>query len=138
MVMKKVFLTAMTVLMTMTAATMNAAEAATTDETQTMVNYTLDLSLREMKKALDLDYEQAEVLSETNRRLRRQVAHLGTMTAERRQEKLTTFLYENLATVRMYLNERQYRTYLSLLNAEFNETGLNGVLFGHNDYMAAE
>lgn len=132
--MKKVFLTAMTALM-MAAATVNAAEA---DRNATKVKYDMELSLREMRKAMSLDYEQAEVLGETNRILRRRVAHLETMTAERQQEMLNTFLFENLATVRQYLNERQYRTYLSLLNAKFNETGLNGILFGNEDYMAAE
>lgn len=135
MIMKKAILTAMTVMMTMTLATGKAAEA---EQNEPKVNYGLELSLREMRKAMDLDYEQAEVLGQTNRMLRRRVAHLETMSAARRQEMLNTFLYENLATVRPYLSERQYRTYLSLLNAKFNETGLNGVLFGTGNYMAAE
>ena len=94
------------------------------------VTYKVRIRLRDMNKAMHLDIDQVEDLQLTNSELTRRIARLENVPAEERQAKLAVIVAENLAAVREMVDEAQYRAYLTLLNNEFNKTGLNTVLYG--------
>ena len=96
------------------------------------VIYKFRIRLRDMNKAMHLDIEQVEGLQLTNSELTRRIARLENAPAEERQAKLALIVTENLAAVRDIVDEAQYRAYLTLLNNEFNKTGLNSILYGYN------
>ena len=96
------------------------------------VTYKVRIRLRDMNKAMHLDVDQIEDLQLTNNELTRRIARLENVPAAERQAKLAVIVAENLASVREMVVEAQYRAYLTLLNNEFNKTGLNTILYGYN------
>ncbi|MCR5394622.1 MAG: hypothetical protein K6E86_04440 [Bacteroidales bacterium] len=100
------------------------------------VIYKFHIRLRDMYKAMKLDVDQVEELRFANNAMSRNIARLAHVDAEDRQEKLSTILAQNLATVHEIVDEEQYRAYLYLLNNEFNKTGLNTILYGYEALAA--
>lgn len=100
------------------------------------VIYKFNLRLRDLNKAMHLDVEQVEGLQLTNSEMSRRIARLKNLPLSARQAKLAIIVSENLASVREMVDEAQYRSYLTLLNNEFNKTGLNSILYGY--YTLAE
>lgn len=96
------------------------------------VIYKFHIRLRDMNKAMHLDIEQIEQLQITNKELSRRIARLENASVEDRQAKLASILADNLAEVHSIVDEAQYRAYLTLVNNEFNKTGLNSILYGYN------
>lgn len=96
------------------------------------VIYEFHIRLRDMNKAMHLDVEQIEQLQLTNKEISRRIARLEKTAASERQAKLTAILADNLAEVHQIVDEAQYRAYLTLINNEFNKTGLNSILYGYN------
>ena len=113
----------------------NIENAAVVEEVQAnadSVTYKMRIRLRDMNKAMHLDIDQVEDLQLTNNELTRRIARLENVPAEERQAKLAVIVAENLASVREMVDEAQYRAYLTLLNNEFNKTGLNTILYGYS------
>jgi len=96
------------------------------------VIYKFHIRLRDMNKAMHLDIEQIEQLQITNKELTRRIARLESASVTDRKAKLAAILADNLAEVHEIVDEAQYRAYLTLINNEFNKTGLNSVLYGYN------
>jgi type I site-specific restriction endonuclease len=144
--MKKVFmLVAMSIMLMASAvkaegmnngnAVVNSENAHVVEDAQSnadSVIYKFKLRLRDMNKAMHLDVDQIEALQQTTVDLSRRIARLENVSAEKRQAQLTHIITENLVLVHDFVNENQYRAYLSLLNNEFNRTGLNSVLYGYD------
>ncbi|MBR0036655.1 MAG: hypothetical protein IJP70_03325 [Bacteroidales bacterium] len=144
--MKKVFVFAMSIMMMAFAtvkaegnnngnAVVNSDNSFVVEDVQSnadSVIYKFKLRLRDMNKAMHLDVDQIEALQQTTVDLSRRIARLENVAAEKRQAQLTHIITENLVVVHDYLNDNQYRAYLSLLNNEFNRTGLNSVLYGYD------
>ena len=144
--MKKVFVFAMSIMMMAFAivkaegnnngnAVVNSDNSFVVEDVQSnadSVIYKFKLRLRDMNKAMHLDVDQIEALQQTTVDLSRRIARLENVAAEKRQAQLTPIITENLVVVHDYLNDNQYRAYLSLLNNEFNRTGLNSVLYGYD------
>ena len=144
--MKKVFVFAMSIMMMAFAivkaegnnngnAVVNSDNSFVVEDVQSnadSVIYKFKLRLRDMNKAMHLDVDQIEALQQTTVDLSRRIARLENVSAEKRQAQLTHIITENLVLVHDFVNENQYRAYLSLLNNEFNRTGLNSVLYGYD------
>ncbi len=96
------------------------------------VIYEFHIRLRDMNKAMHLDIEQIELLQITNKEFTRRIARLQNASASDRQAKLASILADNLAQVHEIVDEAQYRAYLTLINNEFNKTGLNNILYGYS------
>ncbi len=96
------------------------------------VIYKFHIRLRDMNKAMHLDIEQIEQLQITNKEFTRRIARLENVSAADRQARLAGILADNLAEVHEIVDEAQYRAYLTLVNNEFNKTGLNSILYGYN------
>ena len=133
--MKKVFMVVAAALM-MTAASVKAQAVVAAPEVaeaqKGAVSYELKLSLHDMHKAMKLDIDQFDNMERVTRNFERRISNLAYVDPEKRQEKLTAYVAENLMNAQGYLDEMQYRTYLKLLNVEFNKTGLNSVLYGYD------
>lgn len=113
-----------------------AAQSFADPRNRAEADFDLVLNMKEMNRELSLSEEQRAVLMVTNKNIRRKVARLAKMSPEKRQDKLSEVVWENLSAVRMHLSDGQYRKYLALLNREFNENHLNALLFGYD--LAAE
>lgn len=121
--MKKVFVVIFAAAMAMQSfATTRNAEA----------DFELKMNMKEVKEVLVADMEQADILKEATRDMKRKIARLAKVSPEKRQARLTEAVFCHLGTVRPYLSEIQYRKYLTLLNREFNENHLNGIMFGYD------
>lgn len=137
--MKKVFIVfAMSAALT-TIASMKAEGANNGNDAATIVEvaqrndtviYEFGLRLRDMNRAMKLDIDQIEALQLVNREMRRNIANIGNLPVEKRQERLTNVLTNNLMEVRGRVDDEQYRAYLQLINNEFNRSGLSNVLLG--------
>lgn len=137
--MKKVFIVfAMSAALT-TIASMKAEGANNGNDAATIVEvaqrndtviYEFGLRLRDMNRAMKLDIDQIEALQLVNREMRRSIANIGNLPVEKRQERLTNVLTNNLMEVRGRVDDEQYRAYLQLINNEFNRSGLSNVLLG--------
>lgn len=97
------------------------------------VTYKFSIRLRDMNRAMHLDADQVEILQLTTSDLTRRIARLEHAPAGERQAKLAMIVAENLASVHEMVDEAQYRAYLTLINNEFNKTGLNSVLYGYKN-----
>lgn len=98
------------------------------------VIYKFRIRLRDLNKAMHLDVEQVEGLQLTNSEMTRRIARLENIPASERQAKLALIVADNLASVREIVDDAQYRAYLTIMNNEFNKTGLNTILYGYKAY----
>lgn len=96
------------------------------------VIYKFRIRLRDMNRVMHLDIDQVEHLQHILTDLSRRIAHLENLPVEVRQSRLSDIIADNLAAVHEVVDEAQYRAYLTLLNNEFNKTGLDAILFGYN------
>ena len=96
------------------------------------VIYKFRIRLRDMNRVMHLDVDQVEHLQHILTDMSRRIAHLENVPVELRQSKLSDIIADNLASVHEVVDDAQYRAYLTLLNNEFNKTGLDAVLFGYN------
>jgi hypothetical protein len=96
-------------------------------------NFALNLNFKEIASELELEWEYIPVLKSAGKNLEKQVARLSEVAPEKRQEKLSEYVLNNLGTVKAFTTAEQYRSYLTMLNRKFNECHLNALLFGYDD-----
>lgn len=96
------------------------------------VTYEFHIRLRDMNREMHLDVDQVEFLQHATVDLTRCIALLEFLPMEERQSKLAFIVADNLAAVREMVDDKQYNAYLSILDNEFNKTGLNTILYGLN------
>jgi hypothetical protein len=114
-------------------ATMLVAKSFASTTPSAASNFNLNLNYSEIVSELGLDWELIPELKAAGKNLEKRVAHLSAVAPEVRQEKLSEYVLNNLGTVKAFTTAEQYRTYLTLLNREFNECRLNAILFGYDD-----
>ncbi len=115
-------------------ATMMVAKVFATEVSTEPANFDLTLDYKQIVSELDLDWEYIPELKAAGKNLQKQVAGLAEVAPAERQEKLSEYVLDNLGSVRAITTERQYRQYLTLLNGVFNESRLNAILFGFDDF----
>jgi hypothetical protein len=115
-------------------ATMMVAKSFATTTPAEDSNFNLKLNFTEIASEMKLDWELVPELKAAGKHLQKRVARLSNVAPEKRQEKLSEYVLNNLGAVKAITTEKQYRTYLTLLNREFNETHLNTILFGYDAY----
>lgn len=96
------------------------------------VTYEFRIRLRDMNREMHLNVDQVEFLQHATSDLTRCIALLEFIPEEERQSRLAFIVAENLAAVRDMVDDNQYNAYLSILDNEFNKTGLNTILYGLN------
>jgi hypothetical protein len=116
-------------------ATMMVAKCFANVSSTETASFDLNLNIREVVRELKLDADDAALVNMAGKDLKKGVTRLSQVAPEKRQEKLTEMVFNNLGAVKPLMTTIQYRKYLSLLNRKFNESGLNSILFGY-DYIA--
>ncbi len=120
-IMKRMFLTVVAVLgMTMAFAeneklnTANSAEA-----------YNMSVNYASLSNCLGLSYDQAEAVEDIHSSFCAEMLNAANADAGERKEMVKKAVEKDLRYMRAVLTEDQYQKYLVLLNATFNNRGLN-------------
>lgn len=114
--------------------TTNAVKA---EEVATVANeicYTVNINSHSLSRYLNLNCQQAETMEFASDKLYNSIKCLKKTEATKRPARLRTALNQNLALVKMTLDENQYREYLNVLNHTLNNKGLSSLL--NEDYTA--
>lgn len=94
-------------------------------ETAQVAAYDMSVNYGKLSEALGLDYDQAEAVEYIHGRFCADMRRAARASEENRPKLVHKAVKRDLSYMRHVLNERQYRTYLMLLNATFNNRDLN-------------
>ncbi len=86
--------------------------------------YVLNVNVYRLGEVLSLDNSQYDAVREINDEFQYDLKRAGVSNEKYRQQMLDKAVMKNLAYMRQVLDAKQYRTYLMLLNATFNNRGL--------------
>ena len=121
--MKKVFIMAAIALMA--TASVKAEEK---NQDAVRVDYNINMNVRALSRCLNLNGEQADVMEYASDMLREEVSRVRFSKDEKKAARLKRAIKHNLAIAHKHLDEKQYRSYLALLNQTLNNKGLNSIL----------
>ena len=118
--MKRLFLVAVAVL------SMNAAFAGNDRKSDVYDpdSYVLEVNMYRLGQVLNLDNVQFDAVSEINMEFSSDLKYAGNANRKFRHELVDKALKKNVCLMRRVLDDKQYRTYLMLLNATMNNRGL--------------
>lgn len=118
--MKRLFL----VVVAMLSMTMTFAENGNKSKANDLTPYVLEVNVYRLGKVLSLDNKQYDAVAEINEEFCHDLKLAGVSSAKYRQELLDKAVTKNLQNMHSVLDAKQYKTYLMLLNATFNNRGL--------------
>ena len=121
--MKKVFIMAAIALMA--TASVKAEEK---NQDAVRVDYNINMNDRALSRCLNLNGEQADVMEYANDMLREEVSRVRFSKEEKKAARLKRSIAHNLSIAHKHLEDKQYRSYLSMLNQTFKNKGLNSIL----------
>ena len=121
--MKKIVLTMVAVMsMTMGFA---ANENDNNNNNATTSAYKFNVSTYALSRALNLNYDQVDVVEDINRTFATEMMNASVADNSERDAKVQSAIKKDLSYMRYVLNDRQYREYVKLLNVTLNNRGLN-------------
>lgn len=121
--MKKVFIMAAIALMA--TASVKAEEK---NQDAVRVDYNIKMNVRALSRCLNLNGEQAEVMEYASDMLREEVSSVRSSKEEKKAARLKRAIARNLSIARKHLDDKQYRSYLALMNQTLMNKGLNSIL----------
>lgn len=121
--MKKVFIMAAIALMA--TASVKAEEK---NQDAVRVDYNINMNVRALSRCLNLNGEQADVMEYASDMLREDVSRVRFSKEEKKAARLKRSIAHNLSIAHKHLEDKQYRSYLALLNQTLNNKGLNSIL----------
>lgn len=121
--MKKVFIMAAIALMA--TASVKAEEK---NQDAVRVDYNINMNVRALSRCLNLNGEQADVMEYASDMLREEVSRVRFSKEEKKAARLKRSIAHNLSIAHKHLEDKQYRSYLALLNQTFKNKGLNSIL----------
>lgn len=121
--MKKVFIMAAIALMA--TASVKAEEK---NQDAVRVDYNINMNVRSLSRCLNLNGEQADVMEYASDMLREEVSRVRFSKEEKKAARLKRAIAHNLSIAHKHLEDKQYRSYLALLNQTLNNKGLNSIL----------
>ena len=119
--MKKMFLTAAVVMLSMTAA---FAEGENVDMTTNTNAYVLKINNYRLGEYLALNSDQYETMTDINKAFEAEMLNAGAADKNERKEMVEKAIKHNLGYMKHILNENQYHMYLRVLNVTLNNRGL--------------
>lgn len=122
--MKKVFIMAAIALMA--TASVKAEEKI---QDAVRVDYNINMNDRALSRCLNLNGEQADVMEYASDMLREEVSRVRFSKEEKKAARLKRAIAHNLSIAHKHLEDKQYRSYLALLNQTLMNKGLNSILF---------
>lgn len=121
--MKKVFIMAAIALMA--TASVKAEEK---NQDAVRVDYNINMNVRALSRCLNLNGEQADVMEYASDMLREEVSRVRFSKEEKKAARLKRSIAHNLSIAHKHLEDKQYRSYLAMLNQTLNNKGLNSIL----------
>lgn len=121
--MKKVFIMAAIALMA--TASVKAEEK---NQDAVRVDYNINMNVRVLSRCLNLNGEQADVMEYASDMLREEVSRVRFSKEEKKAARLKRSIAHNLSIAHKHLEDKQYRSYLAMLNQTLNNKGLNSIL----------
>lgn len=121
--MKKVFIMAAIALMA--TASVKAEEK---NQDAVLVDYNINMNDRALSRCLNLNGEQADVMEYASDMLREEVSRVRFSKEEKKAARLKRAIAHNLSIAHKHLEDKQYRSYLAMLNQTLNNKGLNSIL----------
>ena len=121
MKMKRLFFVMIAVL----SMTMTFAENENTKSVNNVEAYDMSVNMRKLSVALGLTTDQIEAVENIHNTFNAEMQLAAQADSADRQERVKKAVDRDIKWMHYVLDEKQYRTYLTLLNATLNNRGLN-------------
>ena len=121
MKMKRLFMLMIAVL----SMTMTFAENENTKSVNNVEAYDMSVNMRKLSVALGLTTDQIEAVENIHNTFNAEMQLAAQADSADRQERVKKAVDRDIKWMHYVLDEKQYRTYLTLLNATLNNRGLN-------------
>jgi hypothetical protein len=121
MKMKRLFF----VMIAMLSMTMTFAENENTKSVNNVEAYDMSVNMRKLSVTLGLTTDQMEAVENIHNTFNAEMQLAAQADSADRQERVKKAVDRDLKWMHYVLDEKQYRTYLTLLNATLNNRGLN-------------
>lgn len=112
----------------MAAANIIAQEKVETVNNVTPISYDFNINMRSLSRYLDLTQEQIEVMEYASENFGYSIKRLERTKEEKRGARMQKALNINLAYAHKFLDDKQYRKYLALMNNSLKNKGLDTLL----------
>jgi len=119
--MKRLFMLTIAVL----SMTMTFAENENTKSVNNVEAYDMSVNMRKLSVALGLTTDQIEAVENIHNTFNAEMQLAAQADSADRQERVKKAVDRDIKWMHYVLDEKQYRTYLTLLNATLNNRGLN-------------
>ncbi|MBQ8712080.1 MAG: hypothetical protein IJ551_04560 [Prevotella sp.] len=119
--MKRLFLMTLAML----SMTMTFAENENTKNVNNVEAYDMSVNMRKLSVALGLTTDQMEAVENIHNTFTAEMQMAAVSEESDRQERVKKAVDRDIKWMRYVLNDKQYRKYLTLLNATLNNRGLN-------------
>ncbi len=104
--------------------TMTFAENEEAKNVNSVEAYDMSVNMRKLSVALDLNADQMEAVESIHNTFNAEMQLAAQAEAADRQERVNKAVERDIKWMHYVLNEKQYRTYLMLLNTTLNNRGL--------------
>ena len=121
MKMKRLFFVMIAVL----SMTMTFAENENTKSVNNVEAYDMSVNMRKLSVTLGLTTDQMEAVENIHNTFNAEMQLAAQADSADRQERVKKAVDRDIKWMHYVLDEKQYRTYLTLLNATLNNRGLN-------------
>ena len=119
--MKRLFMLTIAVL----SMTMTFAENENTKSVNNVEAYDMSVNMRKLSVALGLTTDQIEAVENIHNTFNAEMQLAAQADSADRQERVKKAVDRDIKWMHYVLDEKQYRMYLTLLNATLNNRGLN-------------
>ncbi|MBQ4392119.1 MAG: hypothetical protein II826_03285 [Prevotella sp.] len=118
--MKKIVLMVVA-MMTMT---MSFAENENNSAVKSVEAYDMTVNMRKLAVTLGLTYDQMEAVEDIHRQFSNEMMMAATADGDEREKLVDSAVKKDVRYMHYVLNDKQYRTYLMLLNTTLQNRGL--------------
>ena len=105
--------------------TMTFAENEEATNVNNVEAYDMSVNMRKLSVALDLNADQIEAVESIHNTFNAEMQLAAQAETADRQEKVNKAVDRDLKWMHYVLNQKQYRTYLMLLNTTLNNRGIS-------------
>lgn len=105
--------------------TMTFAENENTKNVSNVEAYDMSVNMRKLSVALGLTTDQMEAVENIHNTFNAEMQMAAHAEENDRQERVKKAVERDIKWMHYVLNDKQYRTYLTLLNTTLNNRGLN-------------
>jgi len=105
--------------------TMTFAENENTKNVTNVEAYDMSVNMRKLSVALGLTTDQMEAVENIHNTFNAEMQMAAHAEENDRQERVKKAVERDVKWMHYVLNDKQYRTYLTLLNTTLNNRGLN-------------